>query len=96
MILRATHTHLYPGARGSITGLERVAGLERGSDCLVEFSDGSVAAAKISGSASGWRLCTAAYRTAAGTDIPDKRWSVRLRNSGGEFEFHILERFPAK
>ena len=92
MILRATHTHLYPGHRGTITGLAQLGDLGAGHDCLVEFSDGSVTTARISGSANDWRLCTGAYRTAAGTDIPDKRWSVLLQEADGEIEFRILEK----
>ncbi|MGD2172543.1 MAG: hypothetical protein PVI79_08995 [Gammaproteobacteria bacterium] len=96
MILRATHTHLYPGHRGTISGLAQLADLAAGGDCLVEFSDGSVAAAKISKSANDWRLDTRAYRTAAGTDIAEKHWSVRLQDAGGEIEFRILKQSREK
>ena len=96
MILQATHTHLYPGHHGTITGLAQLSDLEQGRDCLVEFSDGSVTAARISGSSNDWQLCAEAYRTAAGTDIPVKQWAIRLREAGGEFEFRILEKSRAK
>lgn len=96
MILQASHTHLYPGHRGKISGLAHLADLEEGRDCLVEFSDGSATTARISGAANDCRLDTRAYRTAAGTDIPDKHWSLRLDDSGGEFEFRILRKATGK
>ena len=92
MILQATHTHLYPGHRGKISGLAYLADLEEGRDCLVEFSDGSATTARISAAANDWRLDTRAYRTAAGTNIPDRHWFLRLHGTGGEFEFRILRK----
>ena len=89
MILQATHTHLYPGHRGTISGPARIADLRSGGDCLVEFSDGSVTPATLSKSARGWRLHTGAYRTASGTDIPEKRWLVSLEEDGGQLAFRI-------
>lgn len=91
MILLATHTHLYPGHRGRISGLAQIADLGKGRDCLVEFSDGAVAAARISRALNDWLLDTKAYRTAAGTDIGQKRWLVRLQEGGGEPAFLIVK-----
>lgn len=91
MILEATHTHLYPGHRGKIPGLSRIAGMQADGDCLVEFSDGSVTPARISKTEEGWQLCTEAYRTAAGTDITEKCWLVYLKEDDGHVEFRILE-----
>jgi hypothetical protein len=91
MILEATHTHLYRGHRGKISGLARLAELQSGRDCLVEFSDGTAAAARISKFGDDWRLSTDAYRTAAGTDIANKRWIVRLRETGDRIEFRIVD-----
>ncbi len=90
MILEAIHTHLYPGHKGKITGLAKIVDLKTGRDCLVAFSDGSAATARISRSGNGWQLCTNAYRTAAGTDITEKHWCVRLEKVGAHLEFHIL------
>lgn len=90
MILEATHTHLYPGHRGEISGLEEVANIQSGRDCLVAFSDGSAATARISRCGNGWQLDTNAYRTAAGTDITAKRWLVRLEEDRGHVKFRIL------
>ena len=92
MILEATHTHLYPGHRGRISGLDRIADLSSGMDCLVEFSDGSATPAKVSRSAGDWRLGTDAYRTAAGTNIPARVWLVRLEEDGEAVRFRILRR----
>lgn len=92
MILEATHTHLYPGHRGKISGLARIADLQSGGVCLVEFSDGSAAVARLSKSADDWRLVTDAYQTAAGTDIAQKRWILRLQQTGERIEFRIIER----
>ncbi len=94
MILHATHTHLYPGHRGKISGLARIADLQAGADCLVEFSDGTAASAILSGSADGWLLDTGAYRTAAGTDIAQKRWLIRLAEVDGSVEFRIVKTRP--
>ncbi len=94
MILEATHTHLYPGHRGKISGLAQIADMQAGGDCLVEFSDGSATPARISKSEDGWQLCTDAYRTAAGTDISAKRWLVCLEEDGDHVEFRILKKAP--
>ena len=96
MILEATHTHLYPGHRGKISGLAQIADLQSERDCLVEFSDGSAAAARISKAKDVWLLRTNAYRTAAGTDIAAKRWLVRLDEDGGRVEFRILGKARVK
>lgn len=92
MILEATHTHLYPGHRGKVSGLAKIADLRTRHDCLVEFSDGSATDARISRSGDGWQLYTNAYRTAAGTDIAEKRWLVHLNEDGDRVGFHILEK----
>ena len=92
MILEATHTHLYPGHRGKISGLAQMADKETDIECLVEFSDGSVATARISRSGNGWQLYTDAYRTAAGSDIAEKLWPVCLGENDGHVEFRILKK----
>jgi hypothetical protein len=90
MILKASHTHFYPGNRGTISGLASIADLGAGCDCLVEFVDGSAASARISRDVDGWQLQTCAYRTAAGTDIAEKRWSIGLQDDGGKLAFRVL------
>jgi hypothetical protein len=92
MILQATHTHLYPGHRGKIFGPAQPADLQTGRDCLVEFSDGSVASARITRSANGWQLRTNAYRTAAGTEIVAKLWIISLEKGDDHVKFHILNK----
>jgi hypothetical protein len=95
MILRATHTHLYPGHRGTIAGLTDLIDLPSDGDCLVEFSDGSVTPARITPSANHWQLETGAYTTAAGTAIAEKRWLVDLSESEDRVEFRIVRKAPA-
>jgi hypothetical protein len=92
MILEATHTHLYPGHRGKISGLAHLADIQTGVDCLIEFSDGSAASARITTSEKGWQLRTNPYRTAAGTEIAAKLWYVHLEKDGGQMKFHILNK----
>jgi hypothetical protein len=92
MILEATHTHLFPGHKGRISGLAQIADLQAGCECLVEFSDGSVAPARISSSENGWQLYTDAYRTAAGSEIAEKLWLVCLGEDDGHVEFRIRKK----
>ena len=94
MILQAAHTHLYPGLRGEIFGPAPVADRSANADCLVEFIDGSAAPATISPAADDWLLATAAYRSAAGTDIAAKRWLVRIEEVAGRRQFRILKKLP--
>ena len=92
MILQATHTHLYPGCEGKISGLTQLAESEADPDCVVAFSDGSVAYASISKFENGWQLGTKPYRTAAGTEITEKLWLVRLQQQGADVAFRILKK----
>ena len=81
VVLRATHTHLYPGARGTVGPGEPLRWSARARDvaCVVELADGSTAAARLERFAEeGAYLCVEAYRTAAGTVIPRKRWLLEL------------------
>ena len=94
MILQATHTHLYPGHRGRISGLAQLADLRSGGDCLVAFSDGSATPARMHKAGNAWLLDTAAYRTAAGTDIAAKRWLVCVEEDDGRAEFRVLKKLP--
>lgn len=92
MILEATHTHLYPGHAGKISGLAQMADIGAGRECLVEFSDGSAAPARIWKHGKEWQVRTSAYRTGAGTQIPEKRWITRLEEVGGQLTFRILKK----
>lgn len=94
MILKATHTHLYPGHRGKISGLAQIADMQADCDCLVEFSDGSATLARISKPDGGWQLRTDAYRTAAGTDIAEKCWLICLNEDDGHMKFRVLKKAP--
>ncbi len=92
IFLEATHTHLYPGHRGEIRDLDRIAGLSREMDCLVEFSDGQVTVARLSIQNGDWQLDANAYKTAAGTAIAGKRWRISMEESDGPVRFRVLER----
>ena len=95
MILRATHTHLYPGHRGTVAGLAHGADWRAGGNAVVEFSDGSVTTARITQAEGGWLLRTNAYRTAAGTEIAERYWQVELKAQDDRVEFRILRRIAA-
>ncbi len=95
MILHATHTHLYPGQRGTISAIDALSDLPSNTKCLVEFGDGSAANATISSHDGDWRLHTSSYRTAAGTDIPNRRWLVRIEQDAGRLRFRILRKLSA-
>jgi hypothetical protein len=90
MILQATHTHLYPGHKGEISGPAKIVDLQSGRDCLVAFSDGSVACASLGRFEDAWHLHTKPYRTAAGTDIAEKQWLVELKEEDERVVFRIL------
>lgn len=95
MILQATHTHLYPGHAGTVTGLAQGADWRAGGDAVVEFSDGSATTARIACSGDRWLLHTDAYRTAAGTAIADKHWRIEIGEHRDRIEFRILRRQAA-
>ena len=90
MILQATHTHLYPGHRGTISGLGHLADLRSGDDCAVEFSDGSAVHGTLRKPDDDWQLHISAYRTAAGTDIAEKVWRIRVEEDDDRVTFIIL------
>ena len=92
MILRATHTHLYPGHRGTIAGLTQGSDWRAGGKAMVEFSDGSVTTARLTQTEGYWLLFTDAYRTAAGTGIAEKRWRIEIKEHDGRLDFRILRR----
>ncbi len=81
MILEATHTHLFPGHSGRISGLAQISALQTGVDCHIEFSDGSTASARISKSENGWHLRTSAYHTSAGTKIAENYGTSVLKKA---------------
>ena len=92
MILLATHTHLYPGHRGGISGPAKISDIPADGDCVVEFSDGSASSARLSKINGDWQLCAQAYRSAAGTNIAKKCWQIDLEENDGGVEFRILKK----
>ncbi|MFT3886678.1 MAG: TetR family transcriptional regulator [Arachnia sp.] len=73
VVLRASHTHLFPGAQ-----LETDAVLDRPGPVLLLFSDGVETAAELllSPDDDDLVLDVPAHRTAAGTRIPEKVWRL--------------------
>lgn len=70
------HSHLYPGARGSLQGTLPNAAAET---CEVAFSDGSVALGSLAMERSDAAVLeTGPYTTAAGTEIPAKKWGLEI------------------
>ncbi len=92
MLLTATHTHLYPGLRGTISGSTDAGDLQTDRDCLVEFADGTAAMARISNLGEGWQLNVDAYRTAAGTEIRQKSWRLEIERIDETIRFRIVEK----
>lgn len=84
--LRASHTHLYPGAR--LRGDDLAP--RRGQPLSIEFSDLGAAEARIE-TVTGVRLTLVVgpHRTAKGTPIEAKRWLVDASTQG---EWRLLRR----
>jgi hypothetical protein len=71
VIIRFTHTHVYPGAHCSIETSSR-------RKALVEFSDGVVASGTVERRRRDeLQLAIDAYTTARGTHIVAKRWELQ-------------------
>lgn len=85
MIFEATHTHIYPGHRGALSSVSPA----NGDDCLVAFTDGTSTTGRITRREGRWQLDTAPYRTAAGTAIPAKSWSIEIAGVDGVATFRI-------
>jgi len=82
MRLRATHTHLYPGARLRVQ--EGAAELRKGDTVTIEFADMQVARAKVAATRDGRvELAVASHRTGKGTAIAAKRWLVEASEREG-------------
>jgi len=79
--LRATNTHLYPGARLRVEGVE---GLRKGDAVTIEFADMQVASARVLGVREGRiELAVAGHLTAKGTAIAAKRWLAEALEGEG-------------
>lgn len=84
LILRAGHSHLYPGARGTIGGALPATT----TSCLVEFADGSATTGTLAPETGTLLLAASPYVTARGTRIPAKRWRIAVTAGG----FRVLRR----
>lgn len=92
MILEATHTHLYPGHRGRLTGTRGGALPTEGGECLIVFTDGASTPGRLVPGPGDWRLDADSYRTAAGTAVPAKSWRLSLSEGPGVVAFRIIDR----
>jgi hypothetical protein len=82
--LGATHSHLYPGARG------HAAAPLRDGPVALTFADG----VRVTGDLWGDRLTLAAHRTAKGTEIPEKSWVIATAppEPDGRVPFRVVAR----
>jgi hypothetical protein len=97
IVLQAPATHLYPGLEGAVVpdGQAAPDGLDAApADCVVEFSDGSIAHGRLAPEAPGrHRLDVEGYTTARGTEIPAKVWPLAITADGERrFRFRITGR----
>jgi len=92
LLLRAAHTHLYPGAR-----LRGPAALRAGRRLTIEFSDLGVTAARVEAAAGRQAtLAVDAHATARGTAIAAKRWLIeRSEPADEEGEWRVRRRWSA-
>lgn len=85
-LLRASHTHLYPGARLRSEGVR----LRRNQVLDIEFADLGSATARVEALASGQAtLAVSMHRSARGTTVAAKRWCIK---AAGDGEWRVLRR----
>jgi hypothetical protein len=91
MRLRATNTHLYPGAR--LRAEEGAAELRKGDAVAIEFADLQVAIARVATTRRDGQieLAVASHRTGKGTAIAAKRW-LGEPLGGEEMGYRIVRR----
>lgn len=91
IVFEASHTHLYPGHEGRVSNADAAPTGKAAGTCRIEFADGGVALGSLThAEGDDWVLDVGPYATAAGTDIPAKRWRVELRQGeGGLTTFRI-------
>lgn len=77
VVLRASHSHLFPGARLSGPAVVDAADSAE-TPVLVVFADGAVTDAVVSGGEAEGRsiLTVASYSTTAGTAIDERAWII--------------------
>lgn len=89
--LRATNTHLYPGAR---LALAEPGDAPRKSDrAVIEFADGEAAQATVIAATPDARieLAVEGHRTGRGTTIAAKRWLAE-RIDGSDGHYRVIRR----
>jgi hypothetical protein len=76
LVLDVGASHLYPGCRIRVDGAAWLPRTIAEKPCLVVFADGSTAAGMLRRRPAGLELVVAGYRTARGTAIAPKRWTL--------------------
>ena len=95
--LDAHHTHLYPGARGTLCGT--LPARCKGVTCEVAFSDGAVTLGTLAVENGAEAILeTGPYATAAGNDIPAKTWRLEITGdaedaAAGRCPFRVRAKF---
>ncbi|NJQ16860.1 hypothetical protein [Streptomyces bohaiensis] len=95
-----SHTHLFPGARVLVAGVEDPEAFAADPHPLtlaLSFTDGVVTEAEfVLDDDAGALLAVPAHTTDAGTDIPDHRWLVPgAAAAGGDVRLTIGRHAPA-
>lgn len=92
--LDAAHSHLYPGARGRLSGSLPDDG--KNAPCQVVFSDGAMTLGALAMESDGAAVLeTGPYTTAAGTGIPAKRWRLEIgAHTDGPRPFRVRDKLP--
>lgn len=77
MLFKVAYSHLFPGAAVTVED-------DGGQDGAgqIEFADGSAALARWRRDAGAITLDVPSYRTAKGTDVDARRWSLTLGEGG--------------
>ena len=88
----ASHTHLFPGHQGVVRGMKSALQTGQRCDCIVEFTDGAAAVGTVEALSDGdLQLDVGAYKTAAGTAIPEKSWRVHVTpDHDGKARFKVV------
>lgn len=107
VIMRARHSHIYPGLRIDISSDDhkRLLSVDAGNDTsipvpavMVQFVDGAIAFGEVENGFTDECVLTlllGAYVTGKGTEIPAKRWLIANEKAGANgAELKVRKRLP--